>query len=562
MKKILLIFSCLLALFVANANTKTYPKISVDGKEYYLYTVQKSEGYYAISQRFGVPQTMIIEANPNTAGGLQLGQIIKIPIIENPTIVEEKENPKPDFPVKTYTVRPKDTLYSLSKKYKVSVDDILKVNPTATTLSIGDKLYIPDSVAIKKELKKIEEQKIKEQTEKYNALAKEALATTVDTISQITDTLDTVLDSTLDSTLEFDIDDVFTKNYNGDFKVAILLPFMLDATKRDASMDRFVDFYKGCIIAADSLASLGFNIDLYSFDIGKTHSQITSVLNNPMLKQMDLIIGPAYQSQVAYVSKFAAENKIKTIIPFSSNITTIDTNKYLYQVVSPQKELYPELTNEFCEIFKDKLVIISQTESFTTYNKSDFTDLLLPKLKRNEIEYTFIDDFKIAAKVDSIAAQSEKEVIFLTASSNEVLINKLGEQLELITSKNVSIFAFPEWSGYQIDEIYSLPVYTFTSYYTDYDSNRSKRFFSLFIDKFGIPGVQQTPNYALFGFDIFNFFINNMNRYGKRFDKHLEYIEEEGIQMNFSFKKMGMGGYSNLGFILQKIDSNGLNIIE
>ena len=50
-----------------------------------------------------------------------------------------------------------------------------------------------------------------------------------------------------------------------------------------------------------------------------------------MLKQMDLIIGPAYQSQVSYVAKFAQENKIKTIIPFSSNITDINTNKYLYQ---------------------------------------------------------------------------------------------------------------------------------------------------------------------------------------------------------------------------------------
>lgn len=558
MKKILLIFSCLLALFVANANTKNYPKISVDGKEYYLYTVQKSEGYYAISQRFGVPQTMIIEANPSTANGLQLGQILKIPVVENPTTVAEKENPKPDFPTKTYTVRPKDTLYSLSKKYKVSVDDILKVNPTATTLSIGSKLYIPDSVAIKKELKKVQEQKIKEQTEKYNALTKQAFTTTVDTLSKVTETLD----STFNSVLEFDLEDVFAKNYNGDFKVAILLPFMLDATKRDASMDRFVDFYKGCVIAADSLSKLGFNIDLYSFDIGKTHSQITSVLSNPQLKQMDLIIGPAYQSQVAYVAKFAEENKIKAIVPFSSNITDIDKNKYLYQVVSPQKELYPELTDKFCEIFKDKLVIISQTGSFTTYNKSGFTDLLLPKLQKNEIEYTFIDDFKIAAKVDSLAALTEKEVIFLTPSSNEVLVNKLGEQMELITSKKVSIFAFPEWSGYQIDEIYSLPVYTFTSYYTDYNSNRTKRFFNLFIDKFGIPGVQQTPNYALFGFDIFNFFVNNMNRYGKRFDKHLEYIEEEGIQMNFSFQKMGLGGYSNLGFILQKIDSNGLNIIE
>jgi hypothetical protein len=327
-------------------------------------------------------------------------------------------------------------------------------------------------------------------------------------------------------------------------------------------MDRFVDFYKGCIIAADSLSKLGFNIDLHAFDIGKTHSQISSVLNNPLLKQMDLIIGPAYQSQVSYIAKFAQENNIRTVIPFSSNVPELSTNKYLYQVVSPQKELYPILSEKFCELFKDKLVIISQTESFTTYNKSDFTDLLLPQLTKNNIEYKYIDDYKIAAKVDSLAKLSEKDIIFLTPSSNEVLLNKLGEQLELITAKNVSVFAFPEWSGYQIDELYSLPIYSFTSYSTDYNDKDTKRFFDIFIDKFGVPGVQQTPNYAIFGFDIFHFFINNMNKYGKRFDKHLEYISEEGIQMNFSFKRMGLGGHSNLGVIFQKIDSNGLNIIE
>ena len=548
MKRILLIFSCLLALFVANANTKNYPKISVEGKEYYLYTVQKSEGFYAISQRFGVPQTMILECNPNAESGLKVGQIIKVPVVENAfTIKKEKE--KPDFPVKNYTIRPKDTLYSLSKKYKVSVDDILKVNPEATTLSIGDILYIPDSVAIKNAEKKAAKEVNKDQVP---TLAEQTLSTP-------TDTLDTTLNSELDI---FSLDEMIEKNYNGEFKVAILLPFMLEATKRDASMDRFVDFYKGCVIAADSLSKLGYNIEISAYDIGKTHSQITAVLNNPSLKQMDLIIGPAYQSQVSYISKFANENNIRTVIPFSSNVPEISTNKYLYQVVSPQKELFPMLSDKFCEIFKDKLVIISQTESFTTYNKSDFTDLLLPKLKKNEIEYTFIDDYKIAAKVDSISALTEKEIIFLTPSSNEVLLNKLGEQLELITSKKVSVFAFPEWSGYQIDELYSLPIYSFTSYNTDYDSDKTKRFFNIFIDKFGIPGVQQTPNYAIFGFDIFHFFINNMNKYGKRFDKHLEYITEEGIQMNFAFQKIGIGGHSNLGVILQKIDSKGLNIIE
>jgi hypothetical protein len=286
------------------------------------------------------------------------------------------------------------------------------------------------------------------------------------------------------------------------------------------------------------------------------------VLSNHLLKEMDLIIGPAYQSQVSYVAKFAEDNKIRTVIPFSSNVPEIDTNKYLYQVVSPQKELFPTLSEKFCEIFKDKHVIISQTASFTTYNKSDFTDLLLPQLMKNNIEYTYIDDYKIASKIDSIAALIEKDIIFLTPSSNEVLLNKLGEQLELVTSKKVSVFAFPEWSGYQVDELYSLPVYSFTSYYTNYNNDRTKRFFTLFIDKFGVPSVQQTPSYALFGFDIFQFFVWNMNSYGKRFDKHLEYITHKGIQMNFSFSKINIGGYSNLGVILQEINPQGLNIIE
>jgi LysM repeat protein len=552
MKKLLLILFLVSSLHIFGQG---YPKISVDGKEYYLYTVQKSEGFYAISQRFGVPQSVIIEANPSAESGLKVGQILKVPAAGY-TAPVTKEKVKPDFPVKTYTIRPKDTLYSLSKKYKVSVDDILKVNPEATTLSIGDQLYIPDSVAIKKEIKKKEVQERKEQTKKHNNLVQEAFESKIDTLDANTDTLATLLDS------ELYLDDIITKNYHGDFKVAVLLPFMLDAQKRDASMDRFVDFYKGCIIAADSLSKLGFNIDLHAFDIGKTHSQISSVLNNPQLKQMDLIIGPAYQSQVSYIAKFAQENNIRTVIPFSSNVPELSTNKYLYQVVSPQKELYPILSEKFCELFKDKLVIISQTESFTTYNKSDFTDLLLPQLTKNNIEYKYIDDYKIAAKVDSLAKLSEKDIIFLTPSSNEVLLNKLGEQLELITAKNVSVFAFPEWSGYQIDELYSLPIYSFTSYSTDYNDKDTKRFFDIFIDKFGVPGVQQTPNYAIFGFDIFHFFINNMNKYGKRFDKHLEYISEEGIQMNFSFKRMGLGGHSNLGVIFQKIDSNGLNIIE
>lgn len=558
MKKLLLIIACFMALAV-NAEDKTYPKITIDGKEFYLYTVQKSEGFFSISQRFGVPQVMIIEANPNTENGLQLGQIIKIPVLENAIIKDDDiENVKPDFPVKTYTVRPKDTLYSLSKKYKLTVDDILKVNPHATNLNIGDILYIPDSTTIKKQLKKEKTELIKKN--KYNSLTKKAFK--VEDIATKESEENDTLETTLDSDMFFSDEEIISKNYNGNFKVAILLPFMLEATKRDASMDRFVEFYKGCVIAADSLSKFGINIEISAFDIGKTQSKITSVLSNPSLKEVDLIIGPAYQSQIPYVSKFAQENRIRTVIPFSSNVPDIKSNKFLYGVVSPQKDLYSTLSDAFCTLFKNHLVVILQTESITTYNKSDFTDLLLPQLKKSDIDYTYINDYKIANQIDSISSLTEKDVILLTPSTNEVLLNKLGEQIELINSKKVSVFAFPEWNGYLIDELYSLPVYSFTSYSTDYDNDRTKRFFKLFTDKFGIPSIQQTPNYAIFGFDIFYFFINNMNKYGKRFDNHLEWIKNQGLQMNFSFQKVSIGGHCNMGIIIQKVDSNGLKSLN
>jgi len=55
------------------------------------------------------------------------------------------------------------------------------------------------------------------------------------------------------------------------------------------------------------------------------------VLNNPELKTMDFIIGPAYTNQIPFVSDFAKENKINTLIPFSSKVYDVTLNPYLFQ---------------------------------------------------------------------------------------------------------------------------------------------------------------------------------------------------------------------------------------
>lgn len=117
-------------------------KIVVDGKEFYLYKIQKSEGFYTITRKFGVSKEEIIEYNPGAAEGLKLGQIIKLPVIQGRNSNQEELSQASDYLY--HTVDSGQTLFFISRKYGVKEADITKLNPgTEQVLLYGTQLRIP-----------------------------------------------------------------------------------------------------------------------------------------------------------------------------------------------------------------------------------------------------------------------------------------------------------------------------------------------------------------------------------------------------------------------------------
>ena len=114
-------------------------------------------------------------------------------------------------------------------------------------------------------------------------------------------------------------------------RIAYLLPFMLDNAKTDNNPDRFTNFYAGSLIAMNEAKEKGISLQIYTYDTGKTEDRLKEILSSNDLKSMDIIIGPAYSNQVGIMGDFAKENKIKTLIPFSSKVSEIDYNPYLFQ---------------------------------------------------------------------------------------------------------------------------------------------------------------------------------------------------------------------------------------
>lgn len=99
------------------------------------YTVEPGDSLWSISKKFNVSIEDLKLANDLTSNLLNVGQVLKIPKEEKPTTG--------DYSI--YTVAKGDSLYGIAKKYNLSVDELIKYNNLdSTNLSVGEQLLIPN----------------------------------------------------------------------------------------------------------------------------------------------------------------------------------------------------------------------------------------------------------------------------------------------------------------------------------------------------------------------------------------------------------------------------------
>jgi LysM repeat protein len=106
----------------------------IGNKTFIIHQVMEKETLFGISRRYQVAVNDIIQNNEQLEDGLKMGQRIRVPYISKTTI--------PDG-AKLHKVEPGETLFGISKKYNVSVGDILAWNKLqGSDLSVGQSLVI------------------------------------------------------------------------------------------------------------------------------------------------------------------------------------------------------------------------------------------------------------------------------------------------------------------------------------------------------------------------------------------------------------------------------------
>ena len=111
----------------------------INGKVFVIHQVGEKETLYGISRRYGTTVDAILQYNPTADGGLEIGQILKVPYVPK----QPRKSPEGGT---IHVVAAKETMFSISQAYDVSIDEIKKWNNLAdNSLSIGQELVIKKS---------------------------------------------------------------------------------------------------------------------------------------------------------------------------------------------------------------------------------------------------------------------------------------------------------------------------------------------------------------------------------------------------------------------------------
>lgn len=611
----LLLFLCM--TFAAHA--LNYPKTTQNGKEFYVYTVKEHEGLYHISTTFGISQEEIIKYNPAASKGAQKGMTLKIPTSPAPKKVI-KENPGDKaVNLQTITVDKGQTIYSISKKYHTTAETLNLYNPELKNgIKVGQTIKVPAKSRTTADTKPASKQKIAtttvssettNSTIEHTVKAKETLygisrvygVSTADIIKANLEAKDGVKEGqvlripsneaakktakpteqekkikpavtakaavpvvipTPAPAIEEAPAIVPTANANKtlhNVRVALLLPLMLNnKEKRDATIDKFVEFYEGMLLGIKKLKDQGISVELNTYDTEKSADEVNAVLiKNPEIKNANFIIGPAYSTQIKPVSEFAKENHIPLVIPFSQNVPDLTSNPYVFEFNCPDKLKMSTATQLFINNFKNKNIIILRFNDDLKDEGSLFGRNLESQLKRQNIKfYELAFTPAVFSTLDKYLTKGKESIIVFATEEKELVQDFLPKIKTLNTATTpVSVFGFYNWQN----QLKAYPsTYYYTPFFEDLTNKEYVNYNERFRSEFGNP-TSSYPRFDILGYDLSTYFISRIATSKPLNGDGLV----NGMQSKLDFQKFTGGGYVNKGlFLIQYEGSAGERIVE
>lgn len=543
-------------------------------KDVFEHTVVSGETLFSIGKKYQISESEILLYNPG-ATNLKAGSKLYLPkktIDNNLKEVISDDNIQGNYI--NHTVVSGETLYGITKKYQVSENDLLTINPDLkSAFRAGTVIRIPVKENIAAQV----------QPNIVNNLENQALSSSVVLLGKVPEVCQPRVNAINDETIT----------------VALFLPLFLDANEQlnkvfifdeidtleqveiidtveiiegivtdtiiekekpvqlykqfYGNSEKFLQFYEGVLIAVDSMQKAGMKIELNVFDTKDNPASIRQAINQESFLATDLIIGPVYENVQKEVAQIAAMNHIPMISPFTPTSGIISSNQQFFQV-NPTREYIAEATAEMIATdYSNANFIVVRTSSYEGTPEGQLVDLIRKKFaKSGDNDGRRITDYDFRKErsrgLPNILLPDKENVVFIPTSDEGELsvaisnINNLADDYS-ITLIGVSNYQ-QKYPSIEVAHFHNLKLRYINPYWVDYNNSSTINYIDKFISNFGT----EPNNYGVQGFDVAWYFLNALQSYGKDFEDCLPFIDINLLQGKYYFQKVSpWGGFMNQG---------------
>ena len=508
-------------------SNKVKKNITESTEKAVYHVVLPKETKYSIAKQYGISLQELERKNPEVVTSLPEGfkLLIKGNAVKT-ALTPVKTEPKKEIVIATpavkiveaksykeYIVKPKETLYGLSKMFGITQEELIKLNPTLSEgVRDGMILKVPgEATVIAQEAKK-----------EYTDLSK--------------------------------------VKGNDRKKLVLLLPFniakiegdTLNSTSKRLKKDKFLnmtlDFYAGALVAIDSAKVLGLNIDIAIYDSQETKntSAISSLVRDNNLQNSDVVIGPFYQSNVDKTAELLLPNDVAVISPLSKDQSVSFANVF-QSVPSPDA-----VKNAMFDYMRSKggnmiAVVDKKKGSIIQYIKENQKDVQFSALTAN--------GGVSAENLKSLFVKDKMNYVVMETGNTGMIKATVAALLSSMSTYKVQLVILEPNETLDTDEVSIANLAKLNLMYPSVNRENESPEALIFEKEFKKKNRIDPTVFATRGFDIT---FDTMMRLSqdKKYQDTIENAATEQVDNKFEYYKKEGGGYANKGIYILYYDTD------
>lgn len=512
---------------ILNIPSKNNSKTPVAAKSVAIYhTVLAKETKYSIAKKYDITIEELERKNPEIVANLIVGYelLIKgngpkpvVKVVPAETKVASEKHVAVSTPEAVtyidYTVKPKETFYSLSKMFGLTQQQLIELN---SILSAG-----------------VQEGMVLKVPSKSNQIAVNSAKQKV----------------------------VLTQKSSQDKKtLVLLLPFNIaknggdtissnvNRLNNDKFLNMTLDFYSGAMMAIDSAKQVGVSMDVKIFDSNetKTTSNVTSIFSDNNLANADAVVGPFYQSNVEKAAGLFVSNNVPVISPLSKDAGNATPN--LYQSIVSTSVLKTAMF-DFMNAKQGNVIAVidKKKETIRKYILENQKEVkIAPLTATGGLD---VENFK------KLLVRDKMNYVVLETANTGMIKYTMSTMLGAMANYQVQLVILEPNETLDTDEISFENLTKLHLMYPSATRENNTPEAQTFMSSYRKKNKVNPSTYAIRGFDIT---FDTMMRLSqdKTYQETAETMITEQVENKFEYHKKEEGGYANKGVYILYYDTD------